>query len=84
MIARGAGMTAVQEQPIWQILEHQERTLRWLARRTGYCYSYIKGLRSGQYRLTKEFIEHATFAMDLPTSVLFLPSALHDFEEVPA
>jgi len=33
---------------IWEILEHQGRTMKWLARRVGYSISYVKQIKYGQ------------------------------------
>lgn len=59
-------------EPIWTILEYQDRTLKWLARRTGYEYGYIRKLRIGAAPITAEFRRKAAAAMDLPENVLFL------------
>ncbi len=60
------------DEPIWSILAYQERTLKWLARRTGYEYGYIRKLRTGAAPITAEFRRKAAEAMDLLENLLSL------------
>jgi len=59
-------------EPIWSILEHQGRTMRWLADRIDYSISYVKQFKYGQIELTDEFKKRCARALDLPVEVLFL------------
>lgn len=62
---------------IWAIMEHQGRSLKWLAARTGYTYSYVRDVRSGRFPVTDEFKRKCSLALDLPVDVLFsLPDCL--------
>ena len=56
------------DDPIWEILDHQGRSLKWLARRTGYSYAHVKGVAAGQARITPEFRERCAEAFDVPLS----------------
>lgn len=58
--------------PIWAVLKHQGRSLKWLARRTGYSYPHVKGVANGQQNVSDEFRRRCAAAMDLPESVLFI------------
>lgn len=52
-------------------MEHQGRSLKWLATRTGYTHSYVRSVKSGFFPVTEEFKRKCEFAMDLPIEVLF-------------
>jgi hypothetical protein len=56
---------------LWQILEHQGRTLRWLARRTGYSEDLLTAIRTGRRNATAEFRARCVDKLDLPEDVLF-------------
>lgn len=60
------------DEPIWTILEHQGRSLKWLANRTEYSYSYVNQVRTGHVPLSEAFKRKCVWAMDLPRDVLFL------------
>lgn len=56
---------------IWRILRANGQTLVWFARRLGYSYVYVKGVRSGRYPVSPEFRRRASIALGLPEDVLF-------------
>ena len=56
---------------IWRILRANGQTLVWFARRLGYSYVYVKGVKSGRYRVSPEFRRRASQALGLPEDVLF-------------
>ena len=58
--------------PIWRIMKHQQRTLIWLAERTGYSHSHVKGVAASQWPASPAFRAKCTFALDLPEDVLFI------------
>ena len=60
--------------PIWAVLEHQGRNLKWLARVTGYKYSYVRALACGVHPPSGEFRRRCAKALDMPESLLFLPA----------
>lgn len=66
------------EHPIWTVMEHQGRTLAWLARRIGYSHSHVKNVRSGGAIATANFRERCAQALDLPENVLFFDSRRTD------
>ena len=59
------------EYRIWEILEKQGRSLKWLAQRTGYGYSYIRQIRAGLYPVTAEFKHKCEWALEIPVDILF-------------
>lgn len=59
------------EHPIWAVMEHQGRSLRWLAARTGYSEDLIIFVKTGRRRATPEFRAKCSQALDLPEPVLF-------------
>lgn len=58
--------------PLWRILDHQGRSLKWLASRMGYGYNYVRQVRAGVHPVTEEFRQRAAQVMDLPDEVLFI------------
>lgn len=69
------------EHPVWRIMEHQQRTLIWLARRTGYSHSHVKCVKSGQWPASAEFRRKCSWALDLPEDMLFLPAPTEEHAE---
>ncbi len=61
--------------PIWRILNHQGRTLSWLAERTGYSPAFVRGMKIGQWPISEAFRQKAAVALDLPIDVLFLSAS---------
>ncbi len=60
--------------PIWRVLEHQGRSLKWLAERTGYAHQYVRKMKIGLAPISLEFRERCAAALDLPLDVLFFSS----------
>lgn len=60
--------------PIWDILRHQGRSLKWLADRSEYNPKYVRGIACGWFPAAAEFRQKCARVMDLPESVLFLPA----------
>lgn len=59
------------DHPIWSILEHQERTLRWLGRRTGFSEDLVYAVKMKRRRASPAFRARCAEVMDLPEAVLF-------------
>lgn len=59
--------------PIWGIMEHQGRTLAWLARRTGYSHTHVKNVKGGHQNASAEFRRRCAAALDIPEKYLFQP-----------
>jgi len=57
--------------PIWDILDHQGRSLQWLSRRARYSESHIWAIKGGRAPASAEFRARCADALDLPDSVLF-------------
>ncbi len=56
---------------IWSVMEHQGRTLSWLARRIDYSYAHVKGVHAGIQPASAAFRAACATALDLPESMLF-------------
>lgn len=54
-----------------QVLEQQERTVAWLARKTGVSVSYAWRMLKGERPLTADFRKAAADALGVPEAVLF-------------
>lgn len=63
--------------PLLAVLERQERTLSWLARKTGMSRSYVLRITTGERNPSAEFKGKAAEALGVPESLLFpaAPSA---------
>ena len=61
-----------QEHPIWLIIDHQGRSLTWLARKSGYSFSHVRNVKCGLARMTPNFRMRCAQALDLPEQVLFI------------
>lgn len=61
----------VVEHPIWRILEHQGRSLKWLAARTGYSEDLVIFVKTGRRNASVEFRAKCAAALDLPEWSLF-------------
>lgn len=57
--------------PIAEILARQERTLSWLARKTGKSPSYVLRVTTGERRPSPEFKAKAAEVLGVPESLLF-------------
>jgi hypothetical protein len=60
---------------LWEILDHQGRTLAWLAARTEYSQSHIWAMKGGRFPPSEEFRRRCVTALDLPEWVLFTDDA---------
>ena len=60
--------------PIWEIMEHQGRTLEWLARRTGVPSSSVRKFKCGAAQPPASFRAACAKVLDIPEHVLFLSS----------
>lgn len=67
---------------IWTVLAHQDRSLGWLARRTGVSRQYWSLLRRGRRRPSPALRARAADALGLPEGVLFAPEGVRGAEEV--
>lgn len=63
------------DHPIWSVLEHQGRSLRWLARRTGYSEDLMTFVKTDRRRATAEFRQRCATALDIPEALLFTDAA---------
>lgn len=57
------------------VLEQQERTAAWLARRTGKSPSYVTRVLNGERRPSDDFKGAAATALNVPVTVLFPEAA---------
>lgn len=53
------------------VLDQQERTAAWLARRTGKSPSYVTRVLNGERRPSDDFKERTAEALGVPVSLLF-------------
>jgi transcriptional regulator with XRE-family HTH domain len=58
--------------PLLDVLERQERTVAWLARKCGLSTSYVGRMLKGERPITTEFKAAAADVLGLPESALFL------------
>lgn len=57
-----------------RVLEQQERTISWLARKTGVSVSYAWRMLNGTRPLTQEFRARTAKALNVPEDILFAES----------
>lgn len=57
--------------PLSAVLESQERTLAWLARKTGKSPSYVTRVISGERNASPDFKRKAAQALSVPEQMLF-------------
>ena len=57
--------------PISEVLASQERTMSWLARKTGKSPSYVLRVTTGERRPSAAFRTRAAVALGVPESLLF-------------
>jgi transcriptional regulator with XRE-family HTH domain len=57
--------------PLSAVLESQERTGAWLARKTGKSPAYVTKVLNGTRRPSKDFQEAAAQALGVPSDLLF-------------
>jgi hypothetical protein len=60
------------QDPIWEILKYQGRSMSWLARTTGYAHSYVRKIKCRFNRPSKKFREKCSAALMMPEASLFL------------
>jgi transcriptional regulator with XRE-family HTH domain len=59
---------------LWSVLEKDERSLRWLARRTGYTHQYLSLLKTERRTsVSDEFAQKVSDALRLPIETVFAP-----------
>ena len=61
-------------QRLWRYLEYEERSMSWLAQKTGFSRSYLTKMRSGQKPVTEKFARRAADTLKVPLDLLFVPS----------
>lgn len=59
------------QHPLSSVLESQERSLSWLARKTGKSPSYVVRVINGERRPSDEFKQRAAEALGVPIELLF-------------
>jgi hypothetical protein len=59
------------EHPLLAVLDSQERTGAWLARKTGKSPAYVTKVINGTRRPSDEFKQRAAEALGVPASLLF-------------
>lgn len=59
--------------PLSEVLDEQERTVAWLARKCGLSVTYVWRMLNGERPLTAEFKAAAAAVLDRPESELFRP-----------
>lgn len=59
------------EPQLQAVLDQQERTASWLARKTGKSPSYVTRVLLGQRRPSEEFKSRAADALGVPAALLF-------------
>lgn len=57
--------------PLSDVLASQERTLSWLARKTGKSPSYVLRVTTGERRPSDDFKQRASVALGVPVALLF-------------
>ncbi len=57
--------------PLSEVLESQERSLSWLARKTGKSPSYVTRVLQGERRPSDDFKRRASEALGVPESMIF-------------
>jgi transcriptional regulator with XRE-family HTH domain len=66
------------------VLKRQGRSIRWLAGEVGVSENYISQMKHGRRPIPQSFAVKASHALSLPMELLFLPSELHDVDEMGA
>jgi hypothetical protein len=60
---------------LWAILDEQERSLRWLARKTGYTHQYLSLLKTARRTgVSDDFATRVARALNLPVEAAFAPA----------
>lgn len=57
--------------PLSDVLTSQERTLSWLARKTGKSPSYVLRVTTGERKPSPDFKTKAAIALGVPETLLF-------------
>ena len=58
--------------PLWNVLEHQGRSITWLANATGRSQWYLFDVKKGKRATDKAFREECAKVLGVPTQMLFL------------
>lgn len=61
--------------PLSAVLESQERSLSWLARKTGKSPSYVTRVLQGERKPSDDFKKRAAEALSVPEHLLFPQAA---------
>ncbi len=56
---------------VWEVLEHQGRRIRWLARATGFSEDLLLSIKAGRRRASPRFRERCALVLGVPESLLF-------------
>lgn len=59
---------------LWRYLEVEERSMNWLAQKTGFSSSYLTKMRTGQKPVTERFARSAAEVLKVSVELLFAPS----------
>ena len=59
------------QHPVWALLDTQERTAAWLARKSGKSPSYVTLVLQGKRRPSADFKRRAAEALGVPESLIF-------------
>jgi transcriptional regulator with XRE-family HTH domain len=62
--------------PLSDVLASQERTLSWLARKTGKSPSYVLRVTTGERNPSEDFKARAAEALGVPVALLFPEQAV--------
>lgn len=67
---------------LWSVLEKDERSLRWLARRIGYTHQYLSLLKTARRTsVSDEFAQKVSDALRLPVEAIFASVETHNDNE---
>lgn len=61
----------MQQHPLAAVLESNDRTAAWLARRTGFSPSYVTRVLNGERKASLKFREQASKLLSVPEDLLF-------------
>jgi hypothetical protein len=67
----GHGRTRYGELPLYRVLATQERSVRWLARKTGVSSGYITEIAKGTFQPSAAFKTRAAAVLGFPETLLF-------------
>lgn len=58
--------------PLWEVLDHQGRSITWLANATGRSQWYLFDVKKGKRATDKAFREECAKVLGVPEQMLFL------------